>query len=67
MATVKLINNAGTFEVEVAISSAIARGTTLYGADDGKLSDASSGTAQATAMEAASSSGDHIEVLPINT
>lgn len=49
---VRLITAPGTVEVEVDVSSAIARGTVLYGADDGKLSDASSGSAQGIAMEA---------------
>lgn len=60
---VRLITCPGTFEVEVAVSSAIARGTVLYGAADGKLSDASSGSAQAVALEAAGAGGDHLECL----
>jgi len=61
---VKLKGAEGTFEIECAVSSAIAIGTTLYGADDGKVSDASSGTAQFTALEAAGASNQHIECLP---
>ena len=60
---VRLVTCPGTFEVEVAVSSAIARGTVLYGAADGKLSDASSGSAQGIALEAAGASGDHLECL----
>jgi hypothetical protein len=37
--------------VEVAVDSAIAVGTALYGAADGKLSDAASGSVQAYALE----------------
>jgi len=49
---IKLRNSSGTFEVECLVDSAIARGTVLYGAADGRLSDASSGSAQAVALEA---------------
>jgi len=59
-------NGPGTFEIECVIDSAIARGTVLYGADDGKVSDASSGTAQGISLEAAATNGDHIEVAPWN-
>ena len=59
----RLKNSAGTQEVEVTVSTAIAAGTTLYGADGGKLSDAASGSAQAVALEAAQASGQHLEVL----
>jgi len=55
----------GTFEIECTIDSAIARGTVLYGADDGKVSDASSGTAQGISLEAGAE-GQHIEVVPWN-
>jgi len=48
---VKLNNAPGTFEIECVVDSEIARGTVLYGAADGKVSDASSGTAQGIAME----------------
>lgn len=59
---VKLQSAPGTFEIEVVIDSAIAVGTTLYGAADGKVSDASSGSAQGEAMQSASASNDHIRV-----
>lgn len=62
---VRLNNYPGTFEIECTISSAIARGTILYGAADGKVSDASSGTAQGISMEAAAE-GQVIEVAPWN-
>lgn len=58
---VKMNSAPGTFECECTISSAIARGTVLYGAADGKVSDASSGTAQGIAMEAGAE-GQRIEV-----
>lgn len=62
---VKLANAPGTFEIECTVSSAIARGTVLYGANDGKVSDASSGTAQGIALEAGTT-GAHIEVAAWN-
>lgn len=49
---VKLQNQPGIFEIECLVDSAIARGTVLYGANDGRVSDASSGTAQGIAIEA---------------
>lgn len=49
--SVKMFNSPGTFEVEVNVDSAIGLGTALYGADDGKLSDAASGSVQAYALE----------------
>jgi len=58
----KLNNYPGTIEMECTVDSAIARGTVLYGAADGKISDASSGSAQGIAVEAAGASGDVIEV-----
>lgn len=60
----KLNNYPGTIEIECTVDSAIARGTVLYGAADGKISDASSGSAQGIAVEAAGASGDVIEVCP---
>jgi len=51
--TIKLLNNPGTFELEAVVSSAIARGTLLYAAADGKVSDASSGSVLGVALEAA--------------
>ncbi len=60
---VRLKNSPGTQEVEVSIGTAIAIGTSLYGAAGGKLSDTTSGSAQATALAAASASNQHIEVL----
>ncbi len=62
--SVKLNCYPGTLEIECTVSSAIARGTVLYGAADGKISDASSGSAQGVAIEAADASGDVIEVAP---
>lgn len=51
MVAVKMCNAPGVFEVECLVDSAIARGTVLYGAADGRLSDASSGSAQGIALE----------------
>lgn len=62
MVAVKMNNSAGIFEVECIIDSAIARGTVLYGAADGRVSDASSGTAQGIALEAPGADYQHIRV-----
>lgn len=48
---VKMCTGPGTFEVECTVGSAIALGTVLYGAADGKVSDASSGSAQGINIE----------------
>jgi len=56
----------GTMEVEVTLDSAIARGTVLYGAADGKVSDASSGSAVGVSLEAVTASGEIIEMEPYN-
>jgi hypothetical protein len=66
MVTVKMIGGGGSLEIEAKVGSAINVGTTLYGAADGKVSDTSSGSAQGTALEVASASGDHIQVAPAN-
>ena len=63
---VKMQNAQGTFEIECLVDSAIARGTVLYGAADGRVSDASSGTAQGIALQAAGADYEHIEVAPWN-
>lgn len=60
---VKLRNFPGTQAVECVVAAAIARGTVLYGAAAGTVSETSSGTAEGTAMEAADATGDIIEVL----
>jgi hypothetical protein len=59
--SIRLKNGPGTFEIECTVSSAIARSTTLYGAADGKVSDASSGSAIGYAAEAGAT-GQHLEV-----
>jgi len=61
---VRLHSDKGIFEVECTIGSAIARGTVLYGAADGKVSDTSSGSAQFVAVEAAGASNQHIACAP---
>ena len=63
--TIKLMNNPGTFEIECTVSSAIARGTLLYGAADGKVSDASSGSSIGQAMQVGAT-GQQIEVAVTN-
>lgn len=62
---VKLKSASGTFEIECVVDSAIARGTVLYGAADGKVSDASSGSAQGVAVEVGADNA-HIEVVLFN-
>lgn len=62
---VKLKNAPGTFEIECLVGTAIANGTSLYGAADGMVSDTVSGSAQFTAMEAAGADNEHIECLPV--
>lgn len=66
LVAVKLVNAPGSFEICCDIGSAIGRGTTLYGAADGKVSDTSSGSAQGVSKVAAASDGDIIEVLAWN-
>lgn len=63
--SVKLNNSPGTFEIECDVDSAINRGTVLYGAADGKVSDAAVGSAQGIAMETGED-GAIIEVAPWN-
>jgi hypothetical protein len=55
----------GTFEVECTVGAAIARGTVLYGAAAGKMSDTSNGSAQAVALQVGASN-QHIEVALLN-
>jgi len=62
---VKLNNSPGTFEIECVVDSEIARGTVLYGANDGKISDAAVGTTQGIAMETGEDDAI-IEVAPWN-
>lgn len=62
---VKLKSAPGTFEIECVVDTAIARGTVLYGAADGKVSDASSGSAQGVAVEVGADNA-HIEVVLFN-
>jgi predicted RecA/RadA family phage recombinase len=63
--TVRTMNDEGTFEIECVVGTAIARGTALYGAANGCVSDTVAGSQMGWAMEAASASGQRIEVLPI--
>ena len=61
---VKLCTAPGTFEIECTVDSAIGLGTVLYGAADGKVSDAVSGSAQGIAIEPGTVvSGAVIEVV----
>lgn len=62
---VKLHNTEGTMVCEATVSSAIARGTVLYGANDGKISDASSGSACGMSNEAGVT-GQLLEFVPWN-
>jgi len=61
MVAVKMNNAPGIFEIECIVDSAIGRGTVLYGAADGKVSDESSGTAQGISIEVGAD-GKHIRV-----
>jgi len=63
---IRLMTSEGTMEIEVTVSAAITRGVTLYGAADGKISDASSGSAQGISLEAASASGEILEIQLFN-
>jgi hypothetical protein len=57
--SVQPMNATGTYEGTAA--DAFARGATLYGAADGKISDTSSGSAIGIALEAATADGDVVE------
>ena len=50
---VKMLNNSGTFELEAAVGSSIVRGTLLYAANDGKVSDTSTGSVVGIALQTA--------------
>lgn len=52
-----------TFKAVAA--EALAAGASLYGAANGKVQDTLVGSAQATALEAATADGDVIEILPV--
>jgi hypothetical protein len=62
---VRLVNGPGIFETECAVSAAIARGTVLYPANDGKVSDASAGSACGIALEAGAD-GQHLSHVTWN-
>ncbi len=51
MVAIRMINGNGVIEVECIVDAAIARGTVLYGANDGKLTDTVSGSPYAVALE----------------
>ncbi|MDY6903696.1 MAG: capsid cement protein [Thermodesulfobacteriota bacterium] len=59
----RLLNAEGTFDIECAIGSAIARGDDLYPADDGKVSEVAVGTALFKSMQAPTADGEVIECL----
>jgi hypothetical protein len=64
---VRLCTGPGTVEIECTVNAAIALGTVLYGAADGKVSDASNGSAQGINIEPATVvSGAVIEVAAWN-
>lgn len=61
MVTIALKTNGRTM---IAIASeTLSAGATLYAADDGKVSDTSSGNAIGKALEAATADGDEIECI----
>ncbi len=59
----KPANYPGVFEIECLVDSAIARGTTLYGAADGMLADTVSGSPLAISLEVGVDNA-HIRVAP---
>ena len=59
---IRPLNNPGTFEITAIVNSSIVRGTVLYSANDGKVSDASTGSVVGVALQPAAS-GAIIEVL----
>ena len=59
---VKLLTHPGTLEIECLVDSAISHGTELYAANDGMVSDASSGSVIGVSMEAGVDNA-HIEVF----
>lgn len=63
-AAVRLRTAEGTNKVVAA--GAFSAGATLYGAADGKVDDASSGSAIGWALEAATADGDIVEMMPFN-
>jgi Uncharacterized conserved protein (DUF2190) len=63
MVAVKYLNTPGTFEIECIIDSAIGRGTVLYAAADGKVSDTATGSAVGVSKVAAGADNEHIEVV----
>ena len=63
--SVRMNNYPGTLEIECIVDSAIARGTVLYGANDGRVSDTAVGTAQGISLEAGEDNAI-IEVAPWN-
>lgn len=62
--SVRLTNHPGTVKITAADTFAVA--ATLYAANDGKVSDTSSGTAYYYACEACTAAGDIVECLPID-
>jgi len=60
--TVKITATPGT--VEVVAADSFARGAVLYGAASGKVSDTASGSSIGIAVEAATATGDIIEMAP---
>lgn len=61
MISVKLMSGPGTFEIECVIAVAIARGTVLYAGNSGVVTDTSSGSAVAIALQAPGADNEHIE------
>lgn len=61
LVTVRLKNAEGTFKCVAA--DTFSAGAALYAADDGKVSDSSSGSVIGTALEAATAAGDVVEVI----
>lgn len=60
---VSVVPRSAARSYKVTAKEALAVGATLYGGDDGKVQDSADGTAQGTALEAATADGDIIEAL----
>jgi len=61
--SVRLTNHPGT--VRIVANDTFSVGDSLYGANDGEVSDSSSGTAYYIALEACTTALDVVECLPI--
>jgi hypothetical protein len=63
LVTLKPLNEPGLHEIESITASAIARGTVLYAAADGRVTDTATGSAVGVAFEAPGADYQHIKVV----